>query len=294
MTTAPIPCGKGPRKDDVDGRTLIFLHLPKTAGNTLQTVLTTQYPEDSIYWTTPGRAPHAIEDFAAADESERGKYRLIIGHMFYGIHEKIPHDSTYITVVREPVDRIISNYHFNLTHDEAPHYGYLNENNISLEEYVVRGIDVSTDNLQSRRLCGMDGRPRITPIGKCPQSMLDRAMRNLRDNFTVVGLLERFDETLMLIRREFGWNSWPYYQRQNITAGRPKLTGTDPEVMRLIADRNRLDVALYAYARKLFNGHMRRAGLSLRLQAHLFKLANDPTAKGPARDLAHYALHHAF
>ena len=292
MTTAPIPCGKGPRKDGADGRTLIFLHLPKTAGNTLQTVLTTQYPEDSIYWTAVGRAPHAIEDFAAADESERSKYRLIIGHMFYGIHEKIPHDSTYMTVVREPVDRFISNYYFNLTHDEAPLYGYLNENNIGLEEFVVSNI--STDNVQSRRLCGMDGRPRITPIGKCPQSMLDRAMRNLRDNFAVVGLLERFDETLMLIRREFGWNSWPYYQRQNITAGRPKLAGTDPEVMRLIADRNRLDVALYAYARKLFNGHMRRAGLSLRLQAHLFKLVNDLTAKGPARDLAKYTLHHAF
>jgi hypothetical protein len=45
---------------------------------------------------------------------------------------------------------------------------------------------------------------------------LERAIRNLR-SCAVVGLTERFDETLLIAKKTFGWRM-PFYENFNVTS----------------------------------------------------------------------------
>ena len=55
-----------------------------------------------------------------------------------------------------------------------------------------------------------------TPFGACTSDMLERAKRHIEERFSFVGITERFDESLVLLRRTFAWKP-PYYVAANVT-----------------------------------------------------------------------------
>ena len=77
--------------------------------------------------------------------------------------------------------------------------------------------------------------------------MLERAKANLRKHFPIVGLTERFDETLVLLKRAFGWKHIYNFPRQ-VNRDRPNKESISPDTLNLIAKYNELDIQLYKYA----------------------------------------------
>jgi hypothetical protein len=67
----------------------------------------------------------------------------------------------------------------------------------------------------------------------------------------VVGLFERFDESLALMKLRFGWKL-QRYSSFNVTRARPKKRDLPRSTLDLIAEKNRFDVALYDFAAKVF------------------------------------------
>jgi hypothetical protein len=82
----------------------------------------------------------------------------------------------------------------------------------------------------------------------CDQRLLDIAKENIAKSFSVVGLCERFEESLILIAEAFGWKI-PYYENRKVSKVRPTL---EPGVVDMIQEHNRLDMELYEFARKRF------------------------------------------
>jgi hypothetical protein len=80
------------------------------------------------------------------------------------------------------------------------------------------------------------------------QRVLDIAKENIMKSFSVVGLCERFEESLMLMANAFGWEI-PYYENRKVSKVRPTL---EPGVVNMIQEHNRLDMELYEFARKRF------------------------------------------
>jgi hypothetical protein len=77
------------------------------------------------------------------------------------------------------------------------------------------------------------------------------AKEHLRDNIAVVGLTERFEETLLLLQQAFNWpNVW--YRPRNVTRNRPQQDELSDDTLQAIAELNRWDMALYEYAQTLF------------------------------------------
>ena len=66
------------------------------------------------------------------------KTRMFKGHMVFGLHEVLPQPATYITVLRDPVDRVISAFYFMRTYKLHPLYWRLEFGNWSLEDFVRR------------------------------------------------------------------------------------------------------------------------------------------------------------
>src|SRR5207253_4444447 len=113
-------------------------------------------------------------------------------------------------------------------------------------------------NGQTRQLAGDEWED---PQRVVTRAALERAQSNLRSHFRVVGLLEEFDASLLLLRRAFDWQL-PFYVKENVTKEKPDDAPVDVETRRLVRDANGLDLELYEYARELFEEECCSAGES--------------------------------
>jgi hypothetical protein len=117
---------------------------------------------------------------------------------------------------------------------------------MTLEQYVESGISLETDNSQTRAIAG----DTTTPFGACDDELLERAKRNIDRHFAVVGLTERFDESLILFRRVFGWSNL-HYAPANVSLKwqRRPVPGS---LLERIGSLNRFDAELYEYVQQRF------------------------------------------
>ena len=235
-----------------DQPTVIFLHIGKTGGMTLRTILHRHFPSSQVLVVrTADREPSrlrlrreaSLTHFASLPESTRREARLIEGHTIFGLHEFIPRPSTYITLLRDPVSLIVSQYHFV---SRRPRHWLHNEvatDEMTLDAYVRSGISLETDNSQTRALSGDTS----TPFGECSKEMLEVAKSNVRGHFAVAGLTERFDETLLLLRRTFGWSKL-WYVQANVAPREDRREPVAAGTLRWLEQQNRFDMELYRWA----------------------------------------------
>ncbi|MFL5768245.1 MAG: hypothetical protein ACJ758_10440 [Actinomycetota bacterium] len=237
---------------DGERPTIIFLHLGKTAGWTLSRVLNRNV-SPNVRIGNPPNTPHGflsvepIRTFASWPEPRRARFRLVSAHMVYGLHEHVPRPSAYLTLLRKPVARAISGYHRVLETPTHRLHEAVAVRGMSLEDYLTSGVSLETDNSQTRAIAGdVD-----TPFGATSDELLQRALRNLDDHFPVVGLTERFDDLLLVLKRTYGWSNL-LYVRANVTKKKAAREEIPPSTIELIKDRNRLDEQLYANVSERF------------------------------------------
>jgi Galactose-3-O-sulfotransferase len=238
----------GNRQGTAAGPTLIFLHIGKTAGTSLRQVLRRNYrPAEALRVGTPERPrEETLDQFATLPEHTRESARLLFGHMVYGLHTAVPRDSTYITMVRKPKSLVLSQYRFVLRRTGHRLHERVVSENMGIEEYIRSGISLEMDNSQTRAIAG----DLSTPYGECTDAMLDTAKANIERDFAVVGLTERFDETLVLLQKTFGWSKL-HYVRANVAPHSP--IELSDEANALIKEHNRLDDELYRFASERFD-----------------------------------------
>jgi hypothetical protein len=232
---------------NADAPTIIFLHLGKTAGWTLNRVLNRNL-SPAIRIGNPPNTPHGflseepIRTFASWPLERRERYRLVSAHMVFGLHRHVPRPAAYLSLLRKPVARAISGYHRVLETPSHRLHDTVAGGGMSMEDYLTSGISLEVDNSQTRAIAGdVD-----TPFGACSPAMLETAMRNIEERFPVVGLTERFDELLLLLKRTFGWSNL-YYVRANVTAKKPAREKVPPETVEMIKEQNRFDLELYDF-----------------------------------------------
>ena len=248
---------------------LVFLHIPKTAGTTLHRIIERQYPAESLYsigWTED----ESVAALRQMSEAQQTRICMVRGHMAFGVHEYLSGPVTYFTVLRNPIERVISYYYF--VRSKPDHYLYdeISAGEMTLAEFVERHGHIMLDNAQTRML---SGRWREPAFGGCTSEHLAMAKRNLREHFAVVGLAERFDETLLLLKRTFGWRN-VFYTRQNLTRNKPPSSSLPTATLALIAEVNQLDAELHHYARALFQALIRRQGPTFPAELAKFQRTN--------------------
>jgi hypothetical protein len=250
--------------------TLIFLHMPKAGGTTLHHILERQFPWKQIY-TFDGNKPYLdVERFRNLPQAERARYRLLKGHIWFGLHTAVPNPSTYFTLLRDPVERVISQYYY--AKSLPTHYMYqrLNQKGISLYEYAAQRMTPEIANQQTGKLAGQHVR---TWAQQPTRETLELAKQNLQMHFRVVGLTEYFDTTLMLLQRAFGWKTL-LYLHENVTKEKPKRTEIDTRARELLMELNALDVELYTFVQGLFDAQCRAYGNTLDTDLAQFRQRN--------------------
>jgi hypothetical protein len=236
---------------------LIFMHIPKCGGTTLTSILTEAVPEDRRFSVDGRNIAGSRKELAGLSETERERIELLLGHLCYGWHELLaPRRARYFTIVREPVSRVVSHFDFVRSHENHYLHSAVVSGKMTVADYVESGITTEVNDGQVRQISGVEDiaqapyGPSVVGYGEDHSALLEEAWTNIERDFLLVGLLERFDETLQRLRRMTGLRIGTYREKNVVRptdASRP--TPNEADVIRRY---NRQDRELYNRCKEAF------------------------------------------
>lgn len=252
---------------------VIFLHIPKTAGTTLRYVIQYQYKPSAIYELYGPSATHSerLEEFKRLSDARKAEIKIVNAHLGFGLHEFLPQSCTYITFLRNPVDRVVSMYYY------FQRTGNNYVQNLTLKEFIQTyggARDNMTKYLSGEKLKIQLNDPNNEIDYQCSSESLETAKSNLKKHFKIIGLAERFDESLIILKNKLGWKV-PLYDKNNVSKNRPSTKEVSKDTLNLIEKFNEFDIQLYEYAKEIFEELIAQQGSSFETEIQEFKEANE-------------------
>jgi hypothetical protein len=228
---------------DPKGPTKLFLHIPKTGGTAFRSLLRKSLSPSErlmIYAHPPGIP---AEWFHLLTEAQIRQFHCVFGHFFFGLHENLPTECRYATVLRDPVQRVISHYfHHRRTGQLGAAPSWPTNGEQAGMELLGPPPSEEFDNLMVRLISGLH-----VEVGKVNSRTLQRAVRNLERHFDFVGILEE-PETWPDLQAHFNLPGKVPFENVGDYDPAPFYT---PSWQAHLTRANAYDVELYRYARKL-------------------------------------------
>jgi tetratricopeptide (TPR) repeat protein len=208
-------------------------------------------------------------------------YDLILGHWSYCHVAKLPRPRFLFSMVRDPVDRVLSNYGFLRSHqgpvDETSAESVRLAKELELEDFLehehpqVRSV---VDNHQTRFFAeDWRGAQRTTP------ETLKAALSHL-DEFDFIGIHERYHESLQALCALLDWTPWPAGIRVNVTPRRRRVADLPARTLERIRALNAFDLELVDRIRARFEAQFR--DILERLVAVNYRLLRRSSQADPA------------
>jgi hypothetical protein len=261
-----------------NNNTVVFLHIQKTAGTSVQNMLQEAFARDKIY-------REYLDTLHLHSPAELSTYSLFAGHFNYDSLAFIPRRKlSLITFVREPKKRLTSLYHFWRAHEPThPNYsgGIVLANELPMADFFARA-EIDQDwgvwNHMTWAIMGerqwREWRRLLRNAGgdaKAESDVLSGtirpAIRQRLGEFSFIGIQEDFDRSILLLFRTL--NRTPPAVRvdhslediMGTTEGfkrdmrrQPVTAATDAVVERLV----NLDNIVYSEAKTLYSDRLRQ------------------------------------
>ncbi len=257
-----------------DDHAIIYVHVPKCGGTTLERIIEWEYRIFKVVTLDPTFFRWSYRRLLGWPRERLGRMKVFKGHMPFGLHKILPQPAAYMTVLREPIERAISEYYFPLSHPS--HWLHEMMKQLTLEEFTRISPHA---NIQTKMIAGQDGGYDFL-AGDCTSPTLEAAKENLSRDFALIGITERFNESLALAKIRLGWRVRRYADF-NVTGRRPKKEIIPAAVRELIAERNSFDIELYRFATGLFDEMVAR---------HADRIRDELKTIGAAREMSRAAL----
>ena len=245
--------------------TLIFLHIPKTAGLSLQAILERQYAGRTVrdVWV---QEPQTVRDFLALSSADRAEIACLMGHLPFGWHELFPHGARYVTLLRDPVALFVSAMRYkDWLSTDLPKWGTEDVEGIrSPEELLEFCKERSLLNVQTAYLGGVITGDDYQPPYRVTREHLAAARHHIEKHFVVAGLTRRFDESVLLMKRKLGWTRSLVQPRVNVTDPRLPKPVISPRLEADIRASCALDMELLEFVRERFEAELERQDASFR------------------------------
>jgi hypothetical protein len=249
---------------------IIFLHIPKTAGQSVHAALENAYGKEAV---CPARVNDQLRRYSVR---ELNQYKVFSGHLDWSMLDCIQGPRYVFTILREPMDRILSFYFF--LRDQAEklspearnrpqHQGLRAAFDCTPREYFLGGaphlrrfLDDHYDNFYTYFFAGRHYASRGEMVGLMNRGELtsERVLEMAEDNMArldQVFTVDNMGDVFAMIRRLSGkeiMSDEKYRVNVNTTVAagqrldKLKGLGADPQTMARLAEYCRLDNQLWA------------------------------------------------
>jgi hypothetical protein len=239
------------------GPVVLFMHVPKAAGTTIiREFLEPQFKKKHRFEINGNCIEKSRSDLVSFLQFNKNKYpRLVYGHLEYGWHEYFNVSTEYITVFRDPMERILSHYSYVLRSDTHYLRSTFMKGEMSLEDVLKNGVSTEYNNGQTRQLAG----DRLVqapyehdrvPFGKCPGDMLDRAIKNLSEKFSVIGSTDNMNAFIDQCSLRYNWKKFDVGVL-NRSGSRIMKKDLPESTIQTIREYNSLDLKLYEHVKQI-------------------------------------------
>lgn len=249
---------------------LIQFHVPKTGGTSLSSMVKHAFRKEEIFESiNEGEEVYgglSLITFECCKERLFGRgpeglkrIRYLSGHLPFGVHALFERPAKYITVLRHPIERVISIFHFNSQYNNR----YAREGRvISFEEFVESRRDINLHDYQVRLLSGapeldapapLSPSDEVLPSAAVEKRHLEQAKRNIEEHFLAAAPVDQLTDLGLMLRIIYGWPMRHLFNEyKNRTKARPRQKEIAPQLLRIIEDCNRHDIELCEWATERF------------------------------------------
>jgi len=302
MSSAACNNGRDAAFPGLDGRTLLFIHMPKAAGTSFRDLLARRLSPAEVLSVGDPNTRSVAEELVEAD-----RYTFVHGHFSFAVANSFSRLPFLFTVLRDPIERAISAFYFMQQQSSqmereaaagmvSPKYAsdFIKAREMTLPEFIRYEPALAAwhlGNVQVELLSCPDiekrSRHHANDTIQISAKDVDLARARLAI-FDAFGLAERLPESInclahALKTRPFGEMAWC-----NKTRSRPTPADLDPSVMDELQRLTEYDKQLYEFAAELFELRLRKAGdLSIAASAHapgarpsLFEAGTDAPGEG--------------
>jgi hypothetical protein len=244
---------------------LIHLHIAKTGGTSASSLVKHGFRAGEIVeWASRGGEEYSALQMATRESCRQtltefglDRIRYVAGHVPMGVHEVFGRPAKYFTILRHPVERVISLFYY-LIQSGIPFAK--DGKRLTFDEYVESRSDINLCDYQVRVVSGCPdldapvGAPgEVVAAAPVEKRHLETAKRNIEDYFLTAAPLEHVTELALLVRRIYGW---PMRRLQteykNPTKERPRSIDVSPRLIKIIEECNSYDMKLYEWVAKRF------------------------------------------
>jgi len=225
---------------------ILHFHIPKTAGTALRDYFCSQI---GVVRVSPGLVGVRLREALA----RYAQFDVISGHFSLYQGDALPGDRINLTVVRDPVDRFLSDFFYKkAVQDARPNHMLRRESN--LDEHI--------DDL--RNASGIDPLLQIVmlyPLGADPTASLTAEEKTAAaiaalDRFDLVGTQEEIEDFACMISARMGWSP-QQVPRSNVTAKRLMANDLSHAQRTAIERLLEPEIELYRRAQERFRSNRR-------------------------------------
>lgn len=242
-------------------RTFLFHHVGRSGGGDIDDICVALYG-DATFHVTRRLGYERLEHYLGLPEADKLKTKIITGHHTFGLHELMPGDYAYFTLLRDPIDEFLSQYYWFITglakEEHRKHISVPLEE-FSIEHYIEyaenNGFDTITETnwLATHWHAERTGKSaRLVVNEPCTQETFELAVQNLEHHYSFVGITEKYTETIFLLAKMMQWERmvpYPHTNRAQCPIRRETLA---PELLERIRRIRFYDSKLYALAAEWF------------------------------------------
>jgi hypothetical protein len=233
----------------------LFLHIQKTAGSTIVDLARSAYGSENVishgdYLTG---LSSSSDNLGGVKPFNLINIPFISGHFGYGFASGLMEGRFFFTFLRDPVERILSYYHFCRTRNAAEYEVYALAQQLEIDDFLALGLinhwlKTYIWNQQAWQLA--NGYAHVNGRGITryePEELMTLALDHL-DAFSHIGFVESFEVDRDIILNALGIPLPKKKLVSNANPGRPLVEDLPPSTLSLLNDLTELDRALYKEA----------------------------------------------
>ena len=206
---------------------VIFFHVPKCGGTSVKAAILNRLGLlDYLrgrYFTLDAHASRESAEILGTKMRKLREHVLayevncppkpvfVTGHFIYSrpIHSKLSEEYTAVTIIRDPVQRFLSQFFYNKNKSTQDHFGI----GASIDEYLNSERAKGTGRLMTSYFAGNEA---LNDDAFTVDELVERAIQNIR-RFDVVGILEDLKQFERVFARATGTDLQIAHHRKNPT-----------------------------------------------------------------------------